>query len=175
MMTVADIQFPVLPMAMRYLHILSASLAIGVPIFVRFVLTPAAQKVLDPETHLKLRAAVNAIWRKLVYVMIALFLISGVYTLVAVSMPQIRGHGDRVLYDALFGFKVILALVVFFIASALPGQTKALEPFRRRAGMWMVVLIVLVLTILMMSVTLRALRDGMVRGGPVVSLGVTTR
>ena len=173
MMPVAEVELPVLAMAMRYIHMLSASLAIGVPIFVRFVLTPAAQKVLEPEAHLKLRAAVNAVWRKFVYAMITLFLISGAYTLMAVSMPQIRGSSDRVMYDALFGFKVILALVVFFIASALPGQTKALEPLRRNAKMWLVVLVVLVLTILMMSVTLRSLREAM--SHPAVTAGAITR
>src|SRR4051812_17687491 len=63
----------------RFVHIASAMGAIGGPFFVRFALMPAASGVLEEEAHLKLREAINARWRKIVYVLITLFIVTGFY------------------------------------------------------------------------------------------------
>src|SRR5271170_1780221 len=120
----------ILPFVMRWIHIVSATLAIGVPFFVRFVLTPAAGKVLTDEQHQRLRETINARWKHVVYLLIALFIISGLYTfLVPVRINGVLVSSrwrdfppdDKRLYHMLFGIKMIAAFGIFFLASALAG------------------------------------------------------
>ena len=41
------------------------------------------------------------------------------------------------------GMKILLAMAVFFLASALSGRSKALEGIRRNAALWLVINILL--------------------------------
>src|SRR5438067_2045615 len=88
---------------MRWVHIGCAMVAVGGPFFVRFALLPAAERVLDGAAHLRLREAVNGRWRVVVYVVITLFLISGLYTFLVAGRWREFGPEDRRLYHMLFG------------------------------------------------------------------------
>src|SRR5438105_1021302 len=66
-------------LAIRWVHILCATLAIGGPFFLRFVLLPAAGKTLDEPAHQQLRGAINARWRPIVYTLITLFILTGLF------------------------------------------------------------------------------------------------
>jgi len=155
---------PLIPLLMRWTHIFSACIALGGPFFVRFVLLPAASAVLDEATHKALRERVNATWRFIIYLVVTLFLLSGTYNFTTLILGWGGGHpwplGEyKAAYHALFGLKVMLALWVFFLASALAGRSKALAFFRNNARLWLSVLIVCLLVIMMMSNALRAIRD----------------
>jgi uncharacterized membrane protein len=162
----------ILPILMRWTHILSACIALGGPFFIRFALLPAASAILDDDTHNALRQRLNAAWRPIVYLVITLFLISGTYNFTTIILGWGTGNpwplGQyKAAYQALFGLKVMLALWVFFLASALAGRSKAFAFMRSNARLWLTVLIVSLLVIIMISNSLRAIRDKTAPGQPV--------
>lgn len=121
----------------RVLHVATAIVLVGGTFFVRFVLLPAAVANLPDDMHAKLRGAITATWKKIVHLGIALFIITGginYYRVIAAG-----SHKDDKLYSALLGIKIILALAVFFIASALVGRSAAFEGMRRNPRRWLMV------------------------------------
>ena len=121
----------------RVLHIATAIVLVGGTFFVRFVLLPAASANLPDDLHAKLRGAITVTWKKIVHLGIALFIISGginYYRVIAAGT-----HKGDALYHALLGTKIILALAVFFIASALVGRSAAFEGMRRNPRRWLMV------------------------------------
>lgn len=123
----------------RWVHLGTAIVVLGGSVFLRFVLMPAATELPDAE-HEALRQRIMQRWRKLVATGIALFLLSGFYNYLKVAMPDHKGDG---LYHALMGIKIILAFVVFFLASALTGRSAAFDGIRRDARKWLAVTILL--------------------------------
>jgi uncharacterized membrane protein len=118
----------------RWVHVVFAVLLLGGSLFVGWVLTPAATAVLTDEQHQALRERVNGIWKKLVMAAVGLLLLSGFYNYLVVALPLHKGDG---LYHALMGTKIILALVVFFIASALVGRSPGLQKIRDNRRTWL--------------------------------------
>jgi len=110
----------------RIVHVGTAITLVGGSVFTLFVLMPAA-KLIDEESHQKLAAAVSQRWKRFVHAGILLFLLSGFYNYYR-AIPKHDGDG---LYHALVGTKILLALVVFFLAAALVGRSSALEGIRR--------------------------------------------
>lgn len=123
----------------RLTHIGTAIVLVGGSCFLRFVLSPAAAQLPDSE-HAKLKELVLARWKKFIHGGIALFLLSGFYNYLIVQAPLHKG--DK-LYHPLIGTKILLALAIFFIASALVGKSKSLEGMRRNSKLWQSVVIVL--------------------------------
>lgn len=131
----------------RVVHVATAILVLGGSIFMRFVLMPAAAELPDAE-HNALRERVMGRWKKLVMIGIGLFLISGFYNYLVVTMPKHKGQG---LYHGLVGTKIILAFIVFFLASALTGRAKAFEGIRNDSKKWLLITIVLALIVVAIS------------------------
>lgn len=123
----------------RWTHIGTAIVLVGGTCFMRFVLAPAAEQLPEAE-HAKLKGLVVARWKKFVHIGIALFLLSGFYNFIVVQVPKHRGDS---LYHALIGTKILLAFVVFFIASVLVGRTKSSESMRKNGKSWQLILIIL--------------------------------
>ena len=134
----------------RWLHILSASLALGVPIYARFVLMPAMSQ-LDETQRGVFRESLNARWRVFVYVMIVIFLATGFWTFLGAKRWSTFEPDAKFRYHLLFGIKLIIALAMFFISYALAGRSAALAPMRTNAKMWLGVLILLGLCIVGIS------------------------
>lgn len=144
----------------RWLHILSAALAIGVPIYVRFVLMPA-MSVLDEEPRSRLKEALARRWRIIVYVLITIFLATGFYNFLGAhahwrEFPE--GSELRRRYHMYFGIKLVVALVMFFLSSALAGRSVKLEFIRTNARMWLMVLVLLGLFMVVISGTMRFMK-----------------
>lgn len=123
----------------RWTHVGTAIVLVGGTCFLRFVLAPAAAQLSDAE-HQKLKELVMKTWKKFVHAGIVLFLVSGFYNFIVVQVPLHRG--DK-LYHALMGTKILLALAIFFIASALVGRSKTFEGMRRNSKLWQSVLLLL--------------------------------
>lgn len=131
----------------RLLHVTTAIVLLGGSIFVRFVLHPAATSVLNAEEHERLRGAVRDRWKRVVHAGIGLLLLSGLY-----NYMKARGlHPGDTLYHALLGTKMLLALVVFFLASALVGRSKAFDGLRRRQPLVLSLIVTLSLVIVAIS------------------------
>lgn len=139
----------------RWLHILSATLAVGVPIYIWLVQMPAMASI-DEESRAKLREAGAKRWRILVYVSIALFLATGLFNYLYVGRQRDFADDARRLYNILFGVKFLLALALFFVLSALAGRSAALEYFRKNAGAWVAVAVLLGLGIVGISGYMRS-------------------
>ena len=122
----------------RYIHILTAIVLVGGSSFLLLVLMPAA-KLIPDDAHEKLREAVTGRWKRFVHTGILLFLVSGFYNYIR-AIPLHKGDGP---YHALIGTKMLLALVVFFLAAALVGRSPALESIRQSRAKWLKVIVLL--------------------------------
>ncbi len=111
-----------------------------------FVLIPAAKQLSD-EQHERLRTLVNGTWKRFIHVGILLFLITGFYNYFQ-QMPMHKGDG---LYHALIGSKMILAFVIFFIASVLVGRSATFEWMRAGREKWLKIIVLLAAVIVAMS------------------------
>ena len=131
-------EFTVLDVISRIVHVFTAITLIGGSVFMAFVLGPAADALGD-ETHEKLREQVVNRWKKFVHGGIALFILSGVYNYMGM-IPKHKGDG---LYHGLIGGKMILALAIFFIASALAGRSSTFAGMRAQRGKWLKILVLL--------------------------------
>lgn len=130
----------------RVTHISTAIALIGGSVFTLCVLLPAA-KLISEDAHATLSQAITARWKRFVHIGILLFLVSGFYNYFN-AMSDHKGDG---LYHALVGTKMILALGVFFIASALVGRSQALTGMRARRGKWLTILVLLACVIVLIS------------------------
>jgi uncharacterized membrane protein len=133
----------------RVLHIATAIVLVGGTFFVRFVLLPAATANLPDDVHAKLRGAITATWKKIVHLGIGLFIITGGFNYYRVIAAGI--HKGDAIYHALLGTKIILALIVFFIASAMVGRSAAFEGMRRNPRRWLMVNLLLAGVIVALS------------------------
>ena len=140
-----------LQIVLRWMHIVPAVVAGGTTVFSALALLPAVGTL--PESQRPaFREAVMSRWRVVVMICIGLLLASGLANFFLYQAPAHRGQP---LYHALFGVKFLLAMNVFFLASALTGRSPALERIRVNARYWTAVNAGLVLAILLISGVLR--------------------
>ena len=145
-----------LPVLFRWMHILAAVIAIGGTVFIRFVLLPAANEALTEAHHHALRDNLMRRWTVAVMACIAALVVSGLYNIMTLSMTQTE---PVAIYHPLLGIKLLAALGVFFIASALTGRSTAFEGLRRNAPRWMLLAAVLGVAVILISGVLRALPE----------------
>jgi uncharacterized membrane protein len=140
-----------LQLVLRWMHIVPAVVAGGAAIFARFALLPAMTTLPDAE-RARVKEAIDRRWRLVVAACIGLLLVSGIANFMLYQAPA---HKGQALYQALFGVKFLAALVVFFLASALSGRSRALAAIRANAGLYAGIAAALVLLILLISGLLR--------------------
>jgi len=139
----------VLPLLMRWVHIMSAVVGVGGTIFLAFVLNPAMKKHLPADASPEFRTAVMKRWKLLFHPLIILFLVSGFYNyFVATS----GAHEVQSLYHALFGAKFLLAIVFFGSAIVASSTMKWSEKLRAKNGIWAFQILVALAIILVASV-----------------------
>jgi uncharacterized membrane protein len=137
----------------RILHVATAIVVVGGTFFIRCVLFPAATQNLADDDHARLRSGVMGIWKKFVHAGIALFVVTGAINYYRVLVAGTH-KGDPV-YHAVLGTKIILALVIFFVASVLVGRSPTFDGMRRNAPKWMLVNLILAALIVAASGFLR--------------------
>lgn len=125
----------------RWVHVGTAVVLIGGLTVLRFVVAPALAGNTAMLEDIRQR------WKKFVHAGIALFLISGFVNYFQ-AMSTHKGDG---LYHGLIGTKIILALVAFFIASALVGRSAGTQKFRDQSAKWKTVVLLLAAVIIAMS------------------------
>ncbi|RMF42491.1 MAG: hypothetical protein D6753_07415 [Planctomycetota bacterium] len=130
----------------RIVHVATAITLVGGTAFLRLVLIPIAER-LPEESHKQLSAAIQTRWKRFVHAGILLFLLSGFYNYMR-AIPLHKGDG---LYHALIGTKILLALAVFFLASALVGRSPAFDSLRQAKRRWLAILLGLALAIVCIS------------------------
>jgi len=150
-----NVELDYLGILFRWMHILAAVTAVGGTIFVRVALLPSIA-VLPDDQRKALHEQVRSRWIKFVMGAILFLLASGFYNIIMKEKPP----GVTALYHALFGIKFLLALVIFFVASALVGRSPALAGIRANARFWLTLNMVLAITVVCISGVLRALPPG---------------
>ncbi|MDP7277478.1 MAG: hypothetical protein QF363_18520 [Planctomycetaceae bacterium] len=144
---------------LRVVHIATAIVLVGGTVFLRFVLLPSVKKIPE-EIQLDLRDRLANRWKWIVHGGIALLLVSGFYNYLVVMRPM---HTSDKRYDMFVGIKMLLAFLLFFLASALVGRSQVLKKFRDRSSATLLVMIVVALTIVGISGYLK------IRGIPLLS------
>lgn len=134
-------------LASRWLHVIVAVVLVGGTVFMRYVVLPAAAD-LPEEEHNKFRDRLTGRWKRFVHGGIGLLLLSGFYNYIAIAIPAHKGDG---LYHAIMGTKIILAFIVFFIASALVGKSAAFEKLRENRKKWLSIAVLLGVLIIAMA------------------------
>jgi uncharacterized membrane protein len=122
-----------LPVLMRWIHILAAITAVGGTLFLRFVLLPAASRALSPEDHVRLRETMIGRWQRIVHACILAFVVSGFYNYLAITRFD---HEGQPFYHALFGIKFLMALCVFALAVILTSKRPWPEALRANMRFW---------------------------------------
>jgi hypothetical protein len=136
--------------ASRALHILAAIILGGGLFYLRSVLAPAGVDACFADRR--------AIWAKWVGIASFLLIASGLLNFFTIN-ADVKAAGEKLppAYHALFGVKVLLALLVMFIASILAGKTDAAERFRAGMRRWLGVAWLSVIAIVVIGATLRML------------------
>jgi hypothetical protein len=133
----------------RMIHILCAIIIGGGLFYMRSVLSPAGADACFANRR-------NA-WARWVAAASLLLIASGLYNF-WVILQDYKEAGDKLppSYHALFGIKVLLALLVMFLASILAGKTAAADRFRANMGRWLNVAWTSVIAIVVIGALLRA-------------------
>lgn len=130
----------------RVVHIATAITLVGGSVFTLLVLMPSA-KTLEDSVHQSFLASIIGRWKRFVHGGVALFLVSGFYNYFR-AIPHHKGDG---LYHALVGTKMILALVVFFLAAAMVGRSEKLAFIRGNRKFYLTMLVCLAAVIVTIS------------------------
>ena len=130
----------------RILHVGTAITLVGGSAFILFVVVPAANRLAD-DVRDGLVSDVWQRWKRFVHPGILIFLLTGFYN----YLRAIEKHEGDSLYHALVGTKILIGLVVFFIAAALVGKSQALESIRQNRTKWLRIMILLAIVIVAIS------------------------
>ena len=137
----------VLNVILRYLHIVMAITLLGGTIFMRFVLLPVTDELAEEDRE-KTLAAVRAKWSKVVMVAAGFLLISGLFNM---AMVMVKYKDVPKTYHMLLGVKILLALIVFFVASVLAGRSEMGKKMRQKGKFWLHVNFVLASTVVLLA------------------------
>jgi len=153
----------------RIVHVSTAITLVGGSVFTLWVLIPAA-KTLSEEAHAELAGKIRDRWKRFVHIGVTLFLISGFYNYFQ-AIPSHKGDG---LYHGLLGAKMLLAFGVFFLAAALVGRSRALEPIRANREFWLRILILLAVVIVAISGYVKVREGSRIKPVPAVQAEVAS-
>jgi putative copper export protein len=117
-------------------------------------LVPAATELPD-DTRRRLAEAIRRRWSRWVMAAILFLLVSGGYNFVVTLKLLPDQH--KGLYHGLFGAKFLLALGIFFIASALAGRSEAFAKVRANPKSWLTINVALAVVLVCISGVLRAI------------------
>ncbi|MCH1496610.1 MAG: hypothetical protein L7U72_15435 [Rubripirellula sp.] len=130
----------------RIVHVGTAITLVGGSLFMAIALVPSLE-VLQSEQRSAFVTSVRNLWKRYVHAGIALFLLSGFYNYFR-AIPKHEGDG---LYHALLGTKMLLAFVIFFLASVMVGRSARFEAWRQDPSKVLRVMIILAALIVAVS------------------------
>lgn len=130
----------------RVVHIATAITLVGGSIFMAIAMIPSLE-VIPNDQRAAFVSAVRDRWKRYVHGGIGLFLLSGFYNYFR-AIPKHQGDG---LYHALLGTKMLLAFVIFFLASVMVGRSAKFESWRQNPSKVLRVMIILAVLIVAIS------------------------
>lgn len=138
----------------RWFHLSAAIVAVGGAFFAWWALHPSIGSSGEPVAG-EIREAVRRRWSKVVYLSIAILLLTGGFNFVRLAWPP---KVEPMPYHAIFGVKFFAALALFVIASAVNGRSRAFHAMRLQAGKWLKILLILAGLIVLLSGVLNQVR-----------------
>lgn len=138
---------------LRWLHVVPAVAAGGATFYAVIALLPTLGEMPEGDRG-RLRETLTRRWRGMFMACTTLLLASGILNFI---LFQAKAHKGQPLYHGLFGVKLLAAMIVFFLGSALTGRSAGLATIRANARFWTTVTAALVLLILLVSGVLRAI------------------
>ena len=152
--------FDVVGLISRWLHIVAAMTAVGGSMFMRMAFIPSVALLTDDQRK-SLHGEIRSRWSKLVQASIGFLLLSGLYNFIMLVRSSKEWPTELPdYYHPVFGVKFLLAFGVFFIASALTGRGAGTQRMRDNAKFWLTLNLVLALTIVLLSGVLRMTHIG---------------
>lgn len=130
----------------RIVHVSTAITLVGGSLFMAIALVPSLD-VLQSEQRSAFVMSVRNLWKRYVHGGIALFLLSGFYNYFR-AIPNHKGDG---LYHALLGTKMLLAFVIFFLASVMVGRSARFDSWRQNPSKVLRAMIILAAIIVAVS------------------------
>lgn len=159
-------QDAIITLLLRWAHVLAAIAALGGLAFARFGLVPALAE-LDAATRERIHDAIRRRWLPWVIGAITVLLASGLANFLIFNgrvkaAPEFWGATwmRDTSYHALFGAKFLIALVMFYFASALVGRGAGTQWVRNDRAKWLSVTLLLGLAVVLLSGWMRQLHTG---------------
>ncbi|NCA11520.1 hypothetical protein EBR56_06890 [bacterium] len=156
----------IISLLLRWAHVLAAIAALGGLAFARFGLVPALAEF-DAATQERIHAAIRRRWLPWVIGAITVLVASGfanflIFNGRVKAAPEFWGATwmRDTSYHALFGAKFLIAMVMFYFASALVGRGAGTQWVRNDRARWLSVTLVLGLAVVLISGWLRQLHTG---------------
>jgi putative copper export protein len=141
----------------RWIHVTSAALAVGGLVYAGLVMFPALRAA--GEGARPVEEGAMARFRTLIHSAIGLLLLTGVYNLVVV-IPRANALGEaKSLYHGILGTKILLALILFGIASVFVSRRAARDGQPPGSARPLPLAIGLGLIVLLLSAILRRMWD----------------
>ena len=133
----------------RMIHILCAIILGGGLFYLRSVLSPAGVEACYADRR--------SVWARWVAAASFLLIVSGLFNYMTI-IQDYKATGDKLdkSYHMLLGLKMLLGLLVMFIAAILAGKTAAAERFRANMGRWLNIAWTSVIAIVVIGALLRA-------------------
>ena len=156
-----------LGLLLRWCHILAAITAVGGLIFSRFALLPALDE-LDEAARSRVHDGIRRAWLKWVIGSITILLLTGLANyLLTINRANVEAWGGNGrawmkfnAYHAFMGAKILFAVAVFYLASALIGRGEATQWARDDRKKWLTVTLGLSLAVVILSGYLRQMHTG---------------
>ncbi len=124
----------------RIAHILAAITLVGGTFYQCAVVVPVFRNTEDSGGEGALRNLLRGRWTVLVMASALFLLVSGFYNYVLAIRADRAGVTELPAgYHPIIGTKIILAMVIFLLASLLAGRSSASEKMRDKASVWLTV------------------------------------
>ena len=117
-----------LDLVLRWLHILSAMALVGGAFFWKFVWSPASSAI-EADTKEQVFEPMRKRWSVMVSVGTLLLLVTGLWNAVRI-IQRYDFPNAAVSYHILVAIKLVLALLVFYLAARLTGSSENAKRFR---------------------------------------------
>jgi len=141
----------IIDLVIRWAHIIPAIMLVGGTIYMVVALHPSMQET-DFDAKADLKKAIRGRWSKVVMICAGLLLISGIASL---GIQASRYDFPQGYYHPVAGLKILLALVILYIASLLVGRSENAEKFREKEGFWLKINATLAIVLVLMAGSLR--------------------
>jgi len=134
----------------RVLHVLSSIILLGGIFYLLAVVAPRA--VTSGGNADAWFNGNRAAWAKWVGITTALLLVTGLFNFITI----VKANEIAVSYHMLGGLKILVALIIFFLAAILAGKTALAESFREKMPMWLKVTMAVGLVVVVIGSVMRS-------------------